>query len=66
MQPHATALGAALLASVGRRTHADIPTAVKAMVRLETLEADPELTSSGETDFARWSQLYPEFHKLAL
>ena len=61
-KPHATALGAAVLASVGSRTHADMDAAVHAMVRTRPIEAVGG--EAGEADYGRWRALYPEFLKL--
>jgi len=61
-EPHATALGAALLASVGSRTHADVDSAVRAMVRTRSIEVAG--AEAGEADYGRWRALYPEFLKL--
>jgi xylulokinase len=51
-------LGAAILASVGSEIHPDIPTAVKAMVRVrERVEPIPEVSS-------RYREIYTEYFRL--
>jgi autoinducer 2 (AI-2) kinase len=67
-EPHATALGAALLAGVGRRVHADVATAVREMVRRRPLEIEGKeaLNEKGEAEYARWRRLYPEAQKLVV
>ncbi len=59
-EPHATALGAALLAAVGANAHSSVPAAAKAMVRVRPLEPDPSFNDAGDAEYQRWRKRYPE------
>lgn len=59
-EPNATALGAALLAAVGSRTHATIVDAAATMVRTHPLEVEPGLSDEGDAEYESWRKRYPE------
>ncbi len=62
-EPHATALGAALLAAVGAGAHPSIADAAREMVRLRDVE--PGLRDEGDAEYERWRKRYPELGKLS-
>ena len=58
-EPHATALGVAILSSVGAGVHPDVGSAARAMVRDSVLEDTDELSDEGDAEYARWRKRYP-------
>ena len=64
-EPHATALGAALLAAVGARTHASVAEAAAAMVRVRPLEQHADFSDAGDAEYATWRKRYPEVLKFS-
>lgn len=63
-EPHATALGAALLAAVGARVHEGVEQATEAMVRIRPLCSEAEANDAGDAEYERWRKRYPEVQKL--
>jgi len=57
-EPHATALGAALLAAVGSRAHESIADAAAAMVRVRPLPQDPGFSDGGDAEYESWRKRY--------
>ena len=64
-EPHATALGAALLAAVGAGVYANAAEAATAMVRTRPLERDPAFSDEGDAEFQRWRDVYPKALKIS-
>jgi sugar (pentulose or hexulose) kinase len=56
--PESASLGCAVLASVGSGLHADLPTAVGAMTRAQTVEPDPDRRAYYDERYGRWRELY--------
>jgi sugar (pentulose or hexulose) kinase len=57
-EPDATALGAAVLASIGAGTHADRDQAVSAMVRSEEIQPNAELRPAVSAAYEKWREVY--------
>lgn len=63
-EPHATALGAAVLAAVGHGAYRDVAEATRRMVRTRPLETDP--TEAWDGYYARWREYYDDLQKRAI
>lgn len=57
-EPEATALGAAILASIGVGLHSDLPTAVRAMVRSVEIPGAPEFKAGYDRQYAAWQEVF--------
>lgn len=57
-EPEATALGAAILASVGGGWHSSPATAVQEMVRLKEIPAAPEFRDDYDRHYADWQAIF--------
>ena len=57
-EPEATALGAAILASVGSGAYPDLAIAVAAMVRLAPLPDCQELKNASDQEYETWQRTY--------
>lgn len=64
-EPHATALGAALLAAVGSKVHRSVASAAEAMVRTRALPADPSFSDEGNAEYELWRKRYSEIQGLS-
>ena len=58
VEPEATALGAAILASVGGGWHSDPTTAVQEMVRLKEIPGAPEFRDDYDRHYADWQEIF--------
>lgn len=65
-EPHATALGAAVIAAAGLGTHRDIPSAAAAMVRRDPVEPEPGATDAWDAHYARWREIYGQLRATTL
>lgn len=57
-EPHATALGAALLAAVGAKTYDSVQAAAAEMVRTRPLDGG-EFRDAGDAEYESWRKRYP-------
>ena len=57
-EPEATALGAAILASIGAGGHRDLQSATDAMVQLTDLPPEPSLKSDYDRHYADWQAIF--------
>ena len=57
-EPEATALGAAILASVGVGLHGDRKAAVHEMVQVTVIPPDPELRDAYDRQYAAWQEVF--------
>lgn len=64
-EPHATALGAALLAAVGAKIHPTVEDAAAAMVHTRVLEPTADLNAGGDAEYQNWRKRYPELQGLS-
>jgi len=56
--PESASVGCAILAAVGAGVHADLPTAVAAMVRTRTVSPDPSRTAVLDDRYQKWREIY--------
>ena len=65
-EPDATALGAAILASVGCGEYRTVADAAAEMTHTRPLERNAGLSDEGDSEYADWKKRYPALGKLSV
>lgn len=66
IEPQSTGLGCAILVAAGAGAHSDVPTAVRAMCRHDTILPDAERRETLDAAFRKWRGLYDSLEDLTI
>ena len=66
LEPQSTGLGCAILVAAGSGAHPDVPTAVRAMCRHETILPDADRREVLDAAFRKWRGLYDSLESLSI